>query len=560
MAGDRVRNHALMPGSSRIAMVATWHVVRSRWQIVALILAACLGTIEVALLFKAIARTDLTSDNLHSVVEVNDILHGNVLLHNWTLARDNYYLSDTPFFLLTRLLFGQTDFAIYAAPLPIYVLLLATACGIVLLNARDRCAQVIGLAALLLYLGTPGPTGFPPGSMFVGSSHGATLTFSLLSWLALDRIEQLGTFRGKRGYLLLYVTTTFFALFSDPFVIVVFLGPTLLTLCFAALTSKQSMFHLSLAGVTLGLYYAARSGLRAVRLAGGFVTIPVPTTLFLSAGDLGRNVKGVFFGLLSASDAYGFFDHQLTETATIIALFRAAGLALMLAIMARRLWHGIKEPQGWSLPFALALAMIIDIGACLASHHFTTELDSPVLTGGTTIRYLVPVTLFGGVLTALELPEIMRAIAPQPLRWACAALGGAGVVVATGLFVVTGLRQWREQPAIAHNPGKIAGAWLSEHGLTHGVGEYWAGLLIMALSREQVVVGAVEVAVVGGDRLFPYHWFSKDDWYHDRPQFVIYRTVNPYGITKTTITNTYGPPVAIEDIAGYNVALLAPAK
>jgi hypothetical protein len=60
------------------------------------------------------------------------------------------------------------------------------------------------------------------------------------------------------------------------------------------------------------------------------------------------------------------------------------------------------------------------------------------------------------------------------------------------------------------------------------------------------------------NRMFIFDFFG-DDWYQDRPQFVVYRTVNPYGITATTITNTYGPPVAIEHTAGYHVALLAPA-
>jgi hypothetical protein len=336
--------------------------------------------------------------------------------------------------------------------------------------------------------------------------------------------------------------------------------PTLLTLCLAALTSKQQIFHLGLAGLTLAFYFAARLGLRAVGVAGGFDTFWPPSTFqFVTANDFGHNAAGIFFGLFSVSEAY-IFGHSLTETSTIVALFRALGLAVMLAVMVRCLWVWVAERKGWNVRSALALAMAINVGSCLASQEFTASLDSPVLTGGPAIRYLVPVYLFGSVLAALELPEMMRGIAPQSLRWTCAALTGAGVILATWWFVATGLAQWKEEPAIAHSPGKIAGAWLSKHGMTHGVGEYWEGLLVTSLTREQVLVGAVTVNVANGNRLFPFRWVSKRDWYRDPPQFVIYRQNNPFGITKRTITNTYGPPVSIENVAGYNVALLAPAK
>jgi len=230
----------------------------------------------------------------------------------------------------------------------------------------------------------------------------------------------------------------------------------------------------------------------------------------------------------------------------------------MLGLMVRRLWCWKKEGPAWSLESTLALAMFCNIGTCLVSRDFTAALDSPVLTGAAAVRYLVPAYLFGSVLAALELPDILLGITPRVLRWTCGALSGCGVILATGWFVSTELAHWKEEPAISHGPGKIAGAWLSAHGLTHGVGDYWAGLLVTALTRGQVSVGAVTIGA--SDKLSPYRWVSKLDWYQGRPQFVIYQSNNIFGITTKTITNTYGPPVSIEHVAGYSVAQLAPGK
>lgn len=67
-------------------------------------------------LFRTAAPTQMNSDPLQGVLEAADVLRGNVLLHGWLIASDNFYLSDVPFFTLTRLLFGGGLLAIYLEP------------------------------------------------------------------------------------------------------------------------------------------------------------------------------------------------------------------------------------------------------------------------------------------------------------------------------------------------------------------------------------------------------------------------------------------------------------
>ena len=527
------------------------------WTILGLLL-----VLEAALLFKDSALVKvapfapLNSDHVQNVLEVSDILRGNVLLHGWVLASDNFYLSDNPFFLLTRLLFGNTLLAIYSAPFLIYAVFLSAAAGIVWFGAPDPRARAIGLAALLFFLGTPSLGGIGT-VIFVGAQHIAELAFCALAWLALEMAHRAGTRRPPPWLAAFYTLCALVALMSDPLGVVVFLLPTLAGLFLALLLPARRPIHAWLIGLTLAALLGAFLGLALIRAAGGFTMLPNQSLQFVSAAGFGRNAVGVFFGLLWISGAY-FFGRALAHLSTLDTLFRFAGLVLVAAATAAALRPRTIGANRSPLRFILALAVLIDVGSCLTSYDFALALVPSALTGGASIRYLTPAVLFGGILAALELPAILGRVKPRGLRWAWTAFCGAALVVAAVTFAAHGVRRWHEKPAIASEPGRIAGEWLLAHGLTHGLGTYWEGLLITALTGQQVTVRAVLAA---NGRLSPFVWIIDRAWYRNqpRPQFVIYDRRNRFGVTPQTITATYGRPTAIAHVAGYDIALLAAA-
>jgi hypothetical protein len=515
---------------------------------------ALLAAIELGLLFKSSALTNQNSDTVQNVLEVEDILRGNILLRGWILALQNYYLTDNPFFLLTRLLFGRTLLAIYSAPFLIYVVLLLAASAIVLLAARDTRARMIGFGAVLFYLGTPSASGLGP-RVFVGAVHIATLTFCILAWLALDAVERANSLRAARGWLVLYAASTFIALFSDPLAIVVFLIPTLVGLLFALPEPSRRPTQLTLIVLTLTLLAAARLALFMIKSLGGFTTVIGISTDFVSAGNLGNNAAGVLFGLINISGGY-VFGRSLMNFATLIASLRMVGLGFMLSAMVVALRRGARSSEGWNLRFVLAVAMLIQLWACLFSAGFTGALDSSVLTGGAAGRYLVPVVLFGGILVALELPGMLRGMPTAASRWALSGLCATGVIVIALSFFSEKVRRLGEQPAIARASARTLAQWLLDHNLTHGVGGYWESMLIAVLADQKLVIGAV---TLDNGQLKPYNWVTNRAWYRQRPQFVLYTSVNSF-ITAETITSTYGTPAAIHNVAGYEVALLSTSE
>jgi hypothetical protein len=45
-------------------------------------------------------------------------------------------------------------------------------------------------------------------------------------------------------------------------------------------------------------------------------------------------------------------------------------------------------------------------------------------------------------------------------------------------------------------------------------------------------------------------------WYREPPQFVIFGPTNNFNVDEKIIMETYGPPVRIEHVAGYEIVVL----
>jgi hypothetical protein len=505
------------------------------------------------LLLKTGLQVDLDSDNVQNVLEVNDILLGNIFLHGWILAETNYYLSDNPFFLIARLLFGHRPIAIYFAPFLAFVMMLATAASIVHQYSTNRKSRLIMLGALLFYLGLPGVTGMARFCFFVGAVHGATLAYCLVAWIALDSIERAGSVRTARGITTLFVLSAFIALFSDPFAIFVFLGPTLIGLVIA-LDKNSYWLQISLIIILAAVFVVARFALWTIGVSGGFMiaSLSHQTFQFVDVADLGRNARGVLFGLMTISEGY-VLGRSLGSPETLVPVVRFAGLLLVFLALWSSLGRTVKGPPGWNLPTVLALAVVADLAACLMSQQFATGLDSPVATGGTAIRYLVPATLLGGILAALEFPKLLERIAAPGARWGLAGLCGAGLAIVTVAFVSFVVKRWNEPIVITEGPLWVAAQWLVSQELKHGIGTYWESMSVAVLTGERVQIGAVEAST---GQLKPYNWVTNTAWYREPPQFVIFSPTNEFNVDEKIIIETYGPPVRIEHVAGYEIVVL----
>jgi hypothetical protein len=64
------------------------------------------------------------ADSVQNFNELDSIFSANVLLSHWVLAPDNFYLTDLPFYVIGRMLFGAQLWLLYGVPFVVYGLLL----------------------------------------------------------------------------------------------------------------------------------------------------------------------------------------------------------------------------------------------------------------------------------------------------------------------------------------------------------------------------------------------------------------------------------------------------
>lgn len=505
----------------------------------------------ILVLLKFASITNINSDYVQNVLEVTSILHGNIFLHGWTLTSDNFYLSDNPFFLLGRLIWGRSAAGIYVPPFLIYVFLLASALLIVNFSSNNFESKIIGFCAILFYIATPGIKSLAP-VVFVGAQHIAVLAFCLYGWLILDRIQKINK---KFILIILYTLCIFIVFFSDPLGSMMFMPPTFIGLYFAFMASKRSNIQVVMGSLTLAVFLFAHLALFIIHAAGGFTIAQNFSLNFVSAANFGQNIEGELFGLLHLSGAY-FFGRPAQNFRTVVSVIRLVGLGIMGAAMITALRRGLRGNEGWNLRFVLAIAVLVDLASSAVSATFNVALVPSVLDGGAAVRYLTPAILFGGLLVALELPTLMKQAPNRKARIGYIALSTGGVIATTSVFLMHGVWRWHDRPAVTQSSSAVVGKWLFENGLTRGVGPYWNASIITAVSGQRVLVRAV---INQNGHLIPFNWLSNSKWYNKRkPQFVIYVKNNQFGVNSKTIKETYGSPLSTLTQDGYEIAIFEP--
>ena len=124
---------------------------------------------------------------------------------------------------------------------------------------------------------------------------------------------------------------------------------------------------------------------------------------------------------------------------------------------------------------------------------------------------------------------------------------GTAIMMIADLVSVTAQPQW-----IWNNSPLIAARWLGDHGLTHGVGEYWSANLIAAMSGNRLEIGSV---VPRDGKVVPYVLATDRNRFAKAPQFVVWRDENLTGLKFTDVQATYTIK-RLTSVAGYRIAVL----
>lgn len=525
----------------------------TRRALIPALIVVCLGA-SAFVAFAVAKQMAQNSDNVQSFLAAQSVLHGNVMLSGWHLARDDFFFTDTLPMAAMESLFGFRHMLIAVFPAVVYVLTVAASIAAALAPARSPAQRLAGLAAIVIFIGLPSIDVSLP--LLQADAHGASILFSLVALMSLAALAE-GQTRRQLPIGLAFIVLTSATVASDPYTLIFAFGPALLVLALEYLAEQHTARALFLLGLTAFSSALGALAPSAIAYFGGFVTEPTVSVQFVAAHKLGATLVALFFGLVYISGA-DIFARDLFALATFAKLARLIVWTFGGAALVRRIPVLCRGERSCILDRFLLASILIVALASVMSQQYARATEGPIFIGGSGNRYLMPILVFGAILAARALPAMLASLPTQRFRSASLILL---LVLATGLIADQSVAatRWVTSPSWMSSTAfaKVA-QWLEARRLTCGVGEYWTSSIITALSDGSVTVRPA-TAPPGG-RLAPLLWLSDAHWYHGakEPRFAIWRAGDPglRHFNLQTLTATYGPTLRIKHVAGFTIALL----
>jgi hypothetical protein len=510
-------------GETRRAPLARW-----AWP-------AALATAAVAL-FVCYVRLSGTvpnnSDGADQSLQAWDMLHGNWLLHGWTVGDVSYYTTELPEYMLVELIRGVGPGVVHVAAAVTYTLLVLLAGLLAKGRATGREGVVRALIASGILLAPQLGNGVH--LLILSPDHIGTEVPLLVIFIVLDRGQRLpgGTTppvppaRG-RWYIPAAIAVMLTWVIIADRVAVLDAALPLAAVCgirafWAAVHDRKPLaslwFELSLMAAGIVSVGAAELAVSAIRHVGGYTSLPLPTQV-TAADLLPAHLVLTMEGILTLYGAD--FVGMSPGVAAALAVVHLAGLALALWAVCRAFRRFFSA--GDLIVPVLATGIVINLAAYVLSIEPATWFDT---------REIPAVLPFGAVLAGRLLTEPLARARLQPVL--------AGLLACYALALGYGVAQ----PSVADSEHPVVG-WLEAHHLRYGLGTYTESNVITLDSGGRVAVRTVSWQVSGA---VPRAYESEASWYDPRlnyANFIVTNSADGNGVSlipRNQILAFAGPP------------------
>ena len=466
------------------------------------------------------------SDGASIALQGWDLLHGNLLLHGWTVSDVSFYLTELPQYAVVEAVRGLSPDVVHVAGAITYTLVILLTGWLALgrVTGRAALARVLVVAFIML-----APAAGADYTLLMSPDHYGSTVPVLLTWLAIDRLPA----RWYRPALVMLLLA--WGQVSDSLILVTGVAPVVV----AAGTRAGARFWrrdgdagdawlVVAAIVSTGL---ARVVTIVLKQAGGYREQPVGTA-FSGLAALPHHLVLAGQGLLTLFGA-DFFSPQSGPEVAFAAVHLigvlAVTVALVLALVQLGRGHDLVVP-------GLAVAIVFNLVTFVPS-LFVQDLQSS--------REIAAVLPFGAILAARLLPTHR----PATQRAALAVLT-AGVLVCAAE-----LGYQAAQPSAPGQNQSLAD-WLVARQLTAGLApDYWVANATTVDSGGRVTVR--QVAPSGQTLYFPQPRELKSSWYTpagNDPRFVAVDLARPNAAAYVAAAvHTFGSPAQTLHPAGYTV-------
>ena len=484
-------------------------------------------------------RVPVGSDGGSNALQAWDMLHGNVLLRQWTVSDVSFYPTELVQYALIEALRGLGPNVVHIAGAMTYTVLLLLAAWLAKGRATGREGVIRALIAAVVML-APAPGAGP--TLLMSPDHFGSTVPVLLAWLTAEPL--LADRAGRaRWYVPPAVAIVLaWGQFADGLILVTGVAPMVIVCAVRAgvkLWRRRAvrgtprgwpLAEVSLAAAAVVSVGLARAASALIRLSGGFAVRPVPIS-FAGLAALPHNLKLTAEGLLVIFGADFTGPHSgpdLAFAALHLIVVGAVAVAFVIAL------GRLGRDDELAVP-GLAIAIVLNVAAYVPT-TLVQDLRST--------RDISAILPFAAVLAG-------RVLAGPLLRARLtAALAVTGAVCAAALGYSAA-----QPPQPAQN--QSLAAWLASRHLSDGLAvNYWVANSTTLDSGARIAVR--QVGMGNGFIVRPLPRELKAGWYSPASQyadFYVANDVNPgnSAAEEAAAVRTFGPPAQVLHPAGYTV-------
>jgi hypothetical protein len=521
---DPVDPLAAAAGSRAAEQPARW-ATRARLAWIGAYLGA--GAVLFLCYLRVSGTQSISSDGGSNALEAWDMLHGNLLLHGWTLTDVSFWTTELPEYMLVELIRGLGPAVVHTAAALTYTALVLLA-GLL---AKGRATGREGVARVLIGSGImlAPQLGNATFVLLLVPDHVGTGVPILLIFLVLDRAPRRWYVPPVIGLMLAWATIgdrLVIAAAALPIVIVCAIRIFQRVLAdrpLAAMRFEASLIAASITALGVSLLVG-----RVLLHLGGYTLLPLGTHLAKWWG-LAKHFRLTGQGLLQLFGAD--LVHAPSGVPTAIAVLHLAGLGLAAWALVRALRRFFRCDD--LLVQVLAVGILTDVAAFAFSTLPRTLWDT---------RQISAVLPFGAVLAG-------RLLAGDLVR---ARLAPALAVVLACYTAALGFDA--AQPSIPAHDQSLAG-WLVAHDFKYGLSTYFESNITTLDSGGRVHLVGVSW---GADKSAPRAYQSDASWYDPSlhyANFVVNTAADqpPNVIPSGDLRRAFGPPARIYHDGPYTI-------
>ena len=494
-----------------------------------------LGAIAAFACYLRLSRTRaVNSDGASQALQAWDMLHGNLLLHDWSLGDVSYYTTEVPQYMLVEFLRGLNQDVVHVAAAMTYTLAVLLAALLAKGTSTGRQAVVRVLIAVGIMLAPQLSSGV--NILLSSPDHIGTSVPVMAVWLLLDRAR-------PRWYVPVIAGAILgWAMVADTLVLLIgvlpLAGVCAIRVFQAAAIGRKPLaaqwYDIALGAAALLAAAAAVLALHVIHASGGFY-MPAPTTQLAHGKTLVHNLGIAAQGLLLLGGA-DFLGLRLTAS-TVFTMLHVAGVVLAAWGTCLAAWRFPRDRD------RIAQLLVAGVAINLAAYLLTTRAGVVTQT-----REIAPVLPFSAALAG-------RLLGGQVLAGRLRSALLVPLLLVAMLGYLLGLAGEISHPPVAAQNQQLT-SWLAARHLHTGLSGYWEANVVTLTSGDQV-----QIRLVNGSRgrLVPSSFEGKAGWYDSQRNTASFVVLFPGqaeypGFTQEkAVLATFGKPARTYHVGSYTI-------